>query len=94
MAHENITYLDWEVTAPDANDNSFGISAPLGDNKDNVQTFTIEITSGEVKFCVGQPVGANSPAHATGDKFVISNVNRRTIYYKGAVGTETFIVGF
>jgi hypothetical protein len=94
MAHENITYLDWLVTAPDAADNSFGISAPLGDNTDNIQTFTVEVVSGSIQICVGQAVGANSPVHAEGDKFVVSNVNRRTIYYKAAAGGNTFIVGF
>ncbi len=93
MAHLDIDYLDYLVSAPDAADNSFGVHAPLPEGT-NEHPFVIEVKSGNVQFCVGQPVGPDSPIHPAGDKLVMSNINRRTIYYKAGSPGDSFIVGF
>jgi len=92
MAHLDIDYLDYLVVAADTADNSFGVSAPIEDVADH--TFTIEVTVGNVQFCVGQPVGANSPVHAVGSKLILTNHGRRNIYYKAGAPSDAFIVGF
>lgn len=92
MANINIDYLDYEITGPDTADNSFSVSAKKGNS--NEHTFVIEVTAGTVQFCVGQPVGANSPFHTVGAKLVMTNLNEGLVYYKCAAGTDSFIVGF
>lgn len=94
MVHTDIDYLDYQITSPDALENTFAVSAPLGDNNFNMHPFVIEVVAGTLQFCVGQPIGANTPIHAAGAKLVMTNVNRRTIYYKTGAGGDQFIIGF
>ena len=93
MAHENVSYLDYLITAPDTNDNSFSVSAPITEDT-NEHTFLMEVTVGSIQFCVGQPVGAKSPVHAVGSKLLMTNTKRRTIFYKAASANDAFIIGF
>lgn len=91
MADLKIEYLDYLVTAPDANDNSFVVDAPH--SYQGEKTYTIEVVTGTLQVCVGQIVQANTPVHATGAKFVVTALAKTKIYYKAGAG-DTFIVGF
>ena len=92
MAKLEIDYLPYEVAAPDTADNSFVVVSPQSYGSEF--TYTLEVTSGSIQFCMGQAVGANSPVYASGAKIVLTSLGKAEIFYKAASGTDTFIVGF
>jgi hypothetical protein len=92
MALLEIDYLDYLVTAADANDNSFVVNAPHSYQAE--KSYVIEVVTGTFQFCLGQAVGANSPVHAAGAKLVFTALANIPIFYKAGLTGHTFTVGF
>lgn len=92
MALLEIEYLDYLVTAPDALDQSFVVAT--GHTYETEKTYVFEVKSGTIQFCMGQPVGANSPIHEAGDKIIFTILGDTHFYYKASAAGASFIVGF
>ncbi len=92
MALLEIPYTPYQVSAPDALDQSFVVVSPHSYQAE--KPYIIEVTSGNVQFCLGQPVGANSPTYAAGEKVILTGLARTPIYYKAGAPGDTFNVTF